>query len=381
MFCQLAYLNFPRKFCGAPKRTLSRLVEANGLAEGTFYVKSNNKLIAAVAASPRFGDVRVGFFRQRNSDKRVVRFAAVTFLLPDDSVYVAFRGTDTTVLGWKEDFYMSFLKVIPSHILAQNYLQTVGSTLSGRLYVGGHSKGGNLAEYSACMASPQIQQRIEMVFNHDGPGFVDSIYHTEQYLCIAERVNKTIPRDSMVGLLLNTRQDYQVVDSTSLLLLQHNPFTWKILQDGSFKRLNGLSYVSQVFDETLTEWIFGMDNPVSHSTAGKNARPPQAGWVHICRVGGQRLSKRHRHRQKIGQLGARHAHRLQIAGRRRQKTDDAGRQRAASPVVGHVFCPPPQTAQPLIPRRPLFSSLSLFFYRSLHLYKPSSSVRRPTKKR
>ncbi len=268
MFCQLAYLNFPRKFCGAPKRTLSRLVEANGLAEGTFYVKSNNKLIAAVAASPRFGDVRVGFFRQRNSDKRVVRFAAVTFLLPDDSVYVAFRGTDTTVLGWKEDFYMSFLKVIPSHILAQNYLQTVGSTLSGRLYVGGHSKGGNLAEYSACMASPQIQQRIEMVFNHDGPGFVDSIYHTEQYLCIAERVNKTIPRDSMVGLLLNTRQDYQVVDSTSLLLLQHNPFTWKILQDGSFKRLNGLSYVSQVFDETLTEWIFGMDLPARRKLVG-----------------------------------------------------------------------------------------------------------------
>ena len=110
---QLSYLSFGRKYAQYPKVALSELsAYGDDLVRGTFYPKSNVKLLHALAKSPRFAEVKVGFFRQRNSVKRVFRFAAVTFLLPNGDSYIAFRGTDTTLCGWKEDFYMSFLDKI-----------------------------------------------------------------------------------------------------------------------------------------------------------------------------------------------------------------------------------------------------------------------------
>lgn len=259
---QLAYLAYPRKYAYAPEISLSQLAaETDELIRDTYYPKSNVKLIKAVAASPRFGEVKAGFFRRRNSDEKVLRFAAVTFVLPDGSVYLAYRGTDTTVLGWKEDFYMSFLSRIPSHFLAEEYLAEVAAKVNGALILGGHSKGGNLAVDAAVNCDEAVKARIAAVYDHDGPGFKDSIYGSDEYLAIKSRIRKTIPRDSMVGVILNTTSDYEVVDCNSLLLLQHDPFAWKVLPDGSFKKLVKTSYSSRVFDATLTDWINGMDLP------------------------------------------------------------------------------------------------------------------------
>ncbi len=257
---QLSYLSFGRKYAQYPKVALSELsAHGNDLVRGTFYPKSNVKLLHALAKSSRFAEVKVGFFRQRNSVKRVFRFAAVTFLLPNGDSYIAFRGTDTTLCGWKEDFYMSFLDKIPSHTLAKDYLNDIADKLGGRLFTGGHSKGGNLAVYASVHAAPSVRDRIILVYNHDGPGFKDSIYDTDEYLRVASRIRKTVPRDSLVGVLLNTAQDYEVVDCNSLLLLQHNPFTWNVSSDGHFKKISATSYSSRVFDAALTDWIYGMD--------------------------------------------------------------------------------------------------------------------------
>lgn len=260
VLCQLVYLAFGRKFSSEPKLTLADLAEsASELVCDTFFPKENVKLIKAVAASPRFAPIKIGYFRYRNSTSRVLRFAAVTFVLPDDTAYVVYRGTDVTILGWKEDFYMSFLDAIPSHGLAQKYLLFVAERRSGKLLVGGHSKGGNLAVYAAVHADGETRRRIEAVYNHDGPGFRDSIRDKTDYAEMSGKIIKTVPRDSLVGMLLNTDTEFQAVDSNSILLMQHNPFNWVIKRDGTFKKVSQTSYVSRVTDITLTQWIYGMD--------------------------------------------------------------------------------------------------------------------------
>lgn len=260
VLCELSYLAFGRKFIAAPRHTVAELEsETDVLIQGTFYPKLNDKLIKAVCKSPRFGSVKIGYFRQRNSSVRVVRFAAVTFLLPDETAYIAFRGTDTTLLGWKEDFYMSFLERVPSHDLAECYLNEVGGKLQGNYIVGGHSKGGNLAVYAVVNSKPSVKERIVSVYNHDGPGFKEGIYDSERYLEIAPLIKKTIPRDSLVGVMLNTDDDYDVVDCNSVLLMQHDPFAWRVKRDGTFKKLSKTSRSSRVFDQTLASWIDGMN--------------------------------------------------------------------------------------------------------------------------
>lgn len=259
--CQLSYLSFGKRYASAFKHSIADLAqEATELAADTLFPKDNVKFIKALAESPRFAPVKVGFFRYRNSPKQVLRFAAVTFALPDGTTYVAFRGTDVTVLGWKEDFYMSFCDAIPSQKLALKYLQTVADAVSGRLIVGGHSKGGNLAVYAAVHAEQSVRERITAVYDHDGPGFRDGIRGKADSAGITERIFKTVPRDSLVGMLLNVDMDFCVVDSNSVLIMQHNPFNWVVKRDGSFKTEPKTSYVSRVLDATLTQWIYGMDD-------------------------------------------------------------------------------------------------------------------------
>ncbi len=258
---QLAYLQYPRSLSRVPFATFSELLpHCEQMAKDTFFPKANEKLMHAVAKSPRFKDVKIGLFRQRNSDKRALRFAGVTFVLPNGVAYVAFRGTDTTVVGWKEDFNMSFLKTVPSHAYAQNYLNIVASTVDGELIVGGHSKGGNLAVYASTYAQSDVKKRIVAVYDHDGPGFRESIYEQPAYVEISSRIFKTVPRDSVVGMLLETHDVYDVVDCNTLLLLQHNPFSW-IVKGNCFKKVPKTSRTSEIFDEAFGKWLAGMDMP------------------------------------------------------------------------------------------------------------------------
>ena len=98
------------------------------------------------------------------------QFAAMTFTAKKQFTYVGFRGTDTSLAGWKENFNMAFADAVPAQHQALRYLEAIAAKTTGPLYVGGHSKGGNLAEYAALKAAPEIQARIERVFIHDGPG-------------------------------------------------------------------------------------------------------------------------------------------------------------------------------------------------------------------
>ena len=218
---------------------------------------SCKRLLQAMAASPRFRDVRVaGFVLDTDASDALhpKQFCAVTLGLTDELTYVAFRGTDASVAGWREDFDMSFTCPVPAQTEAAAYLADVASRVRGNLVLGGHSKGGNLAVYAAAMAAPKTQARIERVFSHDGPGFSAEFLASKGFARIQGRVEKTLPQSSIVGMLMESHEDYSVVKSTSVGIFQHDPFSW-VVEGQAFVEVEGLSAGARHMDATISQWL------------------------------------------------------------------------------------------------------------------------------
>ena len=217
---------------------------------------SRRTLLFAMAASPRFRDIRIAYRLERFDVQRAQQFAAVTFLLEDNTAFIAYRGTDSTIVGWKEDFNMAFISPVPSQEEAAIYLDAVAKRLPGRykLRIGGHSKGGNLAVYAAMKCQPAVQNRILQAYNHDGPGFKDSALDTPEYQAIERRVVKILPQSSLVGMLLSDREDFSVVESTRSGLMQHDAFSWEVSGD-DFVYAEKLTGGAIYMQKTLNQWL------------------------------------------------------------------------------------------------------------------------------
>jgi hypothetical protein len=183
-----------------------------------------------------------------------MQFAAVTFDLPDGTHYVAFRGTDSTIVGWREDFNMAFESPIPAQSAAVKYLAEAAAATTGPLIIGGHSKGGNLAVYAAAHADAEIQSRIRLIYSFDGPGLDDATMASEGYAGIASRIRSFVPQQSVVGLLMTYHPEYTVVKSDGVGLLQHDSFTWQVLGTG-FIAVTELDVSSQLVDQTVHAWL------------------------------------------------------------------------------------------------------------------------------
>jgi hypothetical protein len=218
--------------------------------------QNRHALLFAAAASPRFRDIRVRFFSDAFDIEQEQQFCAVTFQLEDDTAFIAFRGTDMSIVGWKEDLNMAYLSPVPSQQAAADYLNAVGKRLSVRqkLRVGGHSKGGNLAVYAAMKSSPSVQRRVVEVYNHDGPGFRPSMLKTCEYQTIESRVRKIMPESSFVGMLLADTPNYQVVESNGFGPMQHDAFSWEV-NDGDFVYAEKVTDGALYMHKTVNEWL------------------------------------------------------------------------------------------------------------------------------
>lgn len=215
-------------------------------------------LLEGVARSPRFSGVRASLAYQRSDEADEQQFAAVTFRLPDGSSYVAFRGTDDTLVGWKEDFNMSFSPSVPAQETARAYLELVAATCEGPLYVGGHSKGGNLAVYAVMTVGDQVRGRVVRCFSHDGPGFTDETTEGPRWAGAYDLVEKTVPGESLVGLLLGRHGEAPlVVRSTRAGIFQHDPFSW-VVEGDAFVLEKALSYDAYRTGRRLNAWLRSM---------------------------------------------------------------------------------------------------------------------------
>lgn len=211
-------------------------------------------MLCAMAGSKRFGNMLVNAFEERIDAELEQQFAAITVDLGDSSVYVAFRGTDDTLVGWKEDLNMGFLEEIPSQEQAVRYLKRIAKQYDRKkLRVGGHSKGGNLAVYSAVKAAPEVQERILAVYNNDGPGFLYDLTATPEHQRIGDRIRTIVPQSSVVGRLMKHEQNVQIVHSTYEGLAQHDGFSWEV-KGTKFVYLDEPSREGKLADETIDSW-------------------------------------------------------------------------------------------------------------------------------
>jgi len=211
-------------------------------------------LLKKLAVSPRFCNVNVrGFVNMVDSAKQL-QFSAVTFCYREEEAYIAFRGTDDTLVGWREDMNFSFLNETPGQSEAVAYLNRAAQELSGALTVGGHSKGGNFAVYGAAFCDDSVRSRIVRVYTNDGPGFRNEIVNTPNYQSILDRTVKIIPENSLVGILLSDREHRRVIASSGKGVMQHNPYTWNVCGT-SFVEVDERSAASLFMDDTLHRWV------------------------------------------------------------------------------------------------------------------------------
>ena len=245
---------------------LARLLRAECFAEmleGVWDQPSTRRLFCALAASPRYRDALVCGFTEELDEAAGMQFSAMSFQLTPSLAYLAFRGTDSTLVGWKEDFNLAFESPVPAQARAALYTAQAAGHLSGSLLLGGHSKGGNLALYAAAMCPGEgTRDRIAHAFSHDGPGFMAQVLDTPEFARMLPRFEKTVPQSSIVGLLLESRVDFDIVRSRQVSVLQHDPFSWAVDVGGrDFERLERLSADARYFDRALNGWICQMSAP------------------------------------------------------------------------------------------------------------------------
>lgn len=219
------------------------------------------RLLMALAASPRYRDLRLCGYRSVFDEASRTQFAATTFTWRNAFSFVGFRGTDVSATGWRENFDMTYKDEVPAQKLAREYLEYMAPRLSGELHVGGHSKGGNLALYAALTCSAEVCERIGHVWCLDAPGFRAGRFKAEDFARLGSCVMRIIPQDSLVGMLLECPVPARVVRSNVQGLMQHSVFTWEIADDRSdFVDAGRLGEGSQALHDVLAEWLGGMDD-------------------------------------------------------------------------------------------------------------------------
>lgn len=260
VFSVLSYFRLPEGVAdthdnGVPIRDLYRAEWFEPMCSKHYDPKSSVELLAACAASPRFRDVVVSGYVSRLNEIAEQQFSAMTFSLYPRATFIAFRGTDNTLVGWKEDFNISFQTKIPSQKAALRYLERVSGQTDGRLWCGGHSKGGNLAVYAGVMSQPTTRERIVRCYSHDGPGFSSETMADPRWKDASGLVDKTIPQSSLIGMVFEGQENnFSVVKSHSVGFAQHDPFSWEVdWRDFAIEEKIDLG--ARHIDTTVNEWL------------------------------------------------------------------------------------------------------------------------------
>ena len=213
-------------------------------------------MMMEMAKSVRFGKCVVRNYVNDIVTKAEQQFAAMEIVLEDGTSYVSFRGTDDTIIGWKEDFNLS-TGVVPAQKRAIEYLQKISEHTDGMLRVGGHSKGGNLAIYGSVMCKSAHEKILE-IYSNDGPGFSREFQELPEMKEMMPKIIRIIPEYSIIGTLLEHEKEPVIVASSSKGLLQHDGFSWEV-QGPALVRRDSLNKTALRFIEILHKWIDGMD--------------------------------------------------------------------------------------------------------------------------
>lgn len=259
---ELVYIHFEEivpkageEGCITIREASARYAKSN--SREMLYYRDKEDLFDELAASPRFADMTLCNYVSTLDVEEQQQFAAIHININPNLTFIAFRGTDSTVIGWREDFNMSYMMPVPAQQSAVDYVNQTAKGLFKKYVIGGHSKGGNLAIYSATFCNPRIQKKIQKVYSFDGPGFNRKMVDDPVYALIEDRIEAFVPESSIVGMLMEHEEDYKVVQSTEVGLLQHEGFSWLVDRD-TFVQANDVGEFSKAFSVTMKNWLAGM---------------------------------------------------------------------------------------------------------------------------
>lgn len=214
-------------------------------------------MVYAAAEAPRYRDIKLFAYENTVDEEKEMQFGAMSFRLPDDSLFVAYRGTDDTIVGWKEDFNMAFMSHVPAQERAAEYLNEIAKVHGGPIRVAGHSKGGNLAIWAAVNSDAVIRARILQVYSNDGPGFTEELIQSEAYQSMRDRCMTYVPQSSIVGMLMEHDEHYQLIYSNRNGLMQHDPYSWGV-ERNHYKYVDARSAFGEYSDNTMRIWLDSM---------------------------------------------------------------------------------------------------------------------------
>lgn len=264
IFTQLAYIDFSEIVSSDFNKTILLKDAAVQIASSENFEQRVNfgplinaeivTLLQKAGESNRFGKIKLcGYVSSTDTDQEK-QFAAISLILENKTNLIIFRGTDQSIVGWKEDFNMAFKMPIPAHIEAVNYFDKACKSLKGKIRVAGHSKGGNLSIFSATYCQERFQKRIIEIYNYDGPGFEQIVLNDKRYINIQKRIRTFVPKKSIVGMLFDTNTEKTIVESSNNGIMQHDPLTWNVL-GSSFVTLDEISKESEFINKTLKIWL------------------------------------------------------------------------------------------------------------------------------
>ena len=220
-------------------------------------------LFEDMVVGDRYKGTRIGYYKDVLEKETIKQFAAVVFFLPDGTNYIAFRGTDSTITGWKEDFLMSCSSDTEGAKEAVAYLNEVAKNIEGDLILGGHSKGGNFAMYASIFCDEEVKERITKVYNNDGPGFRDEIIYTDEYKKAVPKICNIIPQTSIIGQLLSNYGKYTIIKSNATGIFQHDALTWEPTKDRLIS--SELDDFSKFVKVALGTWLKELDDETRQS--------------------------------------------------------------------------------------------------------------------
>lgn len=228
---------------------------------GLVLLKNISEQMVLMSKYKRFQEMKVVAAVRVYEKAPAVQFEAATFLLPDGKIVVLFKGTDDTLTGWKEDFDILTKKGIPSNRLSIEYLEKAAKNFDGNIIVCGHSKGGFIAQYAALYSSKEVRDRIEVVYNDDGPGFWDYSYlESETYAEMLPKYRHFVPQSSFIGMMLAHDNDYEIIKSNQILgPLQHDLNSWQF-SGKKLVRAEELTDMGKMNDGVLRDLIGGLDD-------------------------------------------------------------------------------------------------------------------------
>ena len=264
IFSELAYVDMDGFVSddGAQKMTIERLYQEYSKAGRSSLMPLNDPipLLKKAAESRRFSNIVVGFYVNDIDHENHSQMSACTFFYAPGKAYVAYRGTDSTIVGWREDFNLSFMDETPGQRLAVDYLEKVAKSTNCTLIPGGHSKGGNFAIYAGACCDPSIREtRITRVYCNDGPGFRPDLLRGEGFAAIAPITVKLVPDSSPVGILLEDRKERRYIKSDAKAVGQHHPYSWSVIGT-RFEDADDRSAFSVFIEDTLSKWLSEMQD-------------------------------------------------------------------------------------------------------------------------